>query len=148
MAAVTILLFRGVSTNPTSSKLPYNEDGVFRDSMLVQESDKSLYTSYNKDTNAGPQGLSIDNNSFLYEFGDIDGAAGNNRMIVDSGNNEFYLYSDNLMSINGIQSIELNTNEIVLNGSLIYGTTGGIAPFKYLGLTINGSKYKIQLLLP
>jgi hypothetical protein len=148
MAAITILLFRGVSTNTTTNKLPYNADGVFRDSMLFQDTTDVLYTTYNRNSVAGPQGLLIDNSIGNFQFGDIDGVSGNNQIVINSSNNEFYLYSDGLTSINGTSIIELNTNEIVLNGALIFGTTGGIAPFKYLGLTINGSKYKIQLLLP
>ena len=146
MAAITISSPGGAQTNPTDTKLPFNNGGVFGDSMLKQRNSESLETTFNVNSNVGPQGLRIDNGNAYYQFGDIDGAAGNNLINIDSANNELYIYSSNLLSLNASEKIELNAdNEISLNGLLTSVSAGGSAGL-HLKLLINGTKYKIQLL--
>jgi hypothetical protein len=145
MASITISSPNGAQTNPTDTRLPFNNGGVFADSMLAQISSNSLITTYSVNSNLTPQGLRIDNNASYYQFGDIDGASGNNLINIDSSNNELYIYSQNLLSLNASQKIELNADEsISLNGLLTSVSAGGFADL-HLKLTINGTRYKIKL---
>tara|TARA_R110000868_G_C10967954_1_gene769344 strand:- start:9392 stop:9808 length:417 start_codon:yes stop_codon:yes gene_type:complete len=136
MAAITISSPGGAQTNPTDTLLPYNNGGVFGDSMLVQSSPNKLYTSY---TAGGPgveSGLLIDNAIGTYAFGDTDAQFTASRLNITSDGN-FNIYSSKLI---------LNAdNDIEMNGLLTSVGAGGSAGL-HLKLTINGIKYKIQLL--
>jgi len=134
MAAITISSPGGAQTNPTDTVIPFNNGGVFGDSMLVQETSSKLYTNYSGST--APEGIEIDNGTGTYQFGDMDGAfAGNLIQIKPDGN----------MSITSSKLILNVDNLIEMNGLLTSVSAGGSAGL-HLKLTINGTKYKIQLL--
>jgi len=137
MAAITISSPGGAQTNPTNTKLPYNKNGTFKDSMLYQDTRSILSTTYNVDSVAGPQGLFIDNESSRYYFGDNDGAISGAHLDIDSSDGSFNCYAP-FFVVNA-------QNEIQLNGALTSASAGGNAGL-HLKLTINGTKYKIQLL--
>jgi hypothetical protein len=134
MAAITISSPGGAQTNPTDTVLPFNNGGVFGDSMLKQETSSLLYTTYSAST--APEGIEIDNGTGSYRFGDIDGNfAGNAIQITPDGN----------ITTNSSILILSADNEIQLNGLITAVGAGGSAGL-HLELTINGTKYKIQLL--
>lgn len=136
MAAITISSPGGAQTNPTDTLLPYNNGGVFADSMLVQNSPTKLYSSYTAGVPGVESGLLIDNGIGTYEFGDTDSQFAAARLSITSDGN-FNIYSSKL---------RLNAdNEILLNGLITAVSAGGSAGL-HLELTINGTKYKIQLL--
>jgi len=136
MAAITISSPGGAQTNPTDTLLPYNNGGVFGDSMLVQSSPTKLYASYTAGVPGAESGLLIDNGIGSYEFGDTDGQFTSARLSISSDGN-FNIYSSKLI---------LNAdNQIDINGLLTSVSAGGSAGL-HLKLTINGTKYKIQLL--
>lgn len=137
MAAITISSSGGAQTNPTNTRLPYNKNGTFKDSMLYQYTRSILSTTYNVDSVAGPQGLMIDNESSRYFFGDIDGAISGAKLDIDSSDGSFNIYAPYVI-VNA-------ESEIQLNGALTSVTAGGNAAL-HLKLNINGTKYKIQLL--
>ena len=128
MAAIVISSPGGAQTNPTDTVLPFNNGGVFGDSMLVQANTNVL--------NCQIGGFYIDNNLGNYLFGDFDGVFTSNSIQI-SPNGNISTNSSNL-----ILSVD---NEIEMNGLLTSVGAGGSAGL-HLKLTINGTKYKIQLL--
>jgi hypothetical protein len=136
MAAITITSPGGAQTNPTDTLLPYNNGGVFGDSMLVQSSPNKIYTSYTAGGPGAESGLLIDNAIGTYAFGDTDAQFTAARLSITSDGN-FNIYSSKLI---------LNAdNQIDINGLVTAVSAGGSAGL-HLKLTINGTKYKIQLL--
>jgi len=134
MASITISSPSGAQTNPTDTKLPFNLGGVFGDSMLVQNTSSYLYATYTGST--APEGIEIDNGTGTYRLGDFDGGfAGNAIQITPDGS-----------IISNSSKLILNVdNSIEMNGLLTSVSAGGNAGL-HLKLTINGTKYKIQLL--
>lgn len=136
MAAITISSPGGAQTNPTDTVLPFNNGGIFGDSMLVQSSPNKLYATYAAGSPGVESGLLIDNGIGTYEFGDTDAQFTASRLSITSDGN-FNIYSSKLI---------LNADdEIKLNGLITAASAGGSAGL-HLELTINGTKYKIQLL--
>jgi hypothetical protein len=113
--------------------LPFNNGGVFGDSMLVQSNNHTLFSNT---VGGDAAGFYIDNNSGTYIFGDVDGAFLQSRILITS---------DGDMSTNSSKLILNADNEINMNGLLTSVGAGGSAGL-HLKLTINGTKYKIQLL--
>lgn len=135
MAAIVISSPGGAQTNPTNLFLPFNRAGVFVDSSLCQFSTNGIQT-VDTVTNA-TQGLFINNGTGYYQFGDIDGMfTGANIQIASNGN----------ISISATTKLILNTNESIEMSGLITSPTAGGSSGEHLELTINGTKYKIQLL--
>ena len=134
MAAIVISSPGGAQTNPTDTVLPFNNGGVFGDSMLVQQTSSYLYATYTGST--APEGIEIDNGTGLYRFGDIDGGfAGNAIQLLTDGS-----------IITNSSKLQLNVDNLIeMNGLLTSVSAGGSAGL-HLKLTINGTKYKIQLL--
>lgn len=133
MAAIVISSPGGAQTNPTDTKLPFNNGGVFGDSMLVQANNNTLFSNvFGGDVG----GFYIDNNSGTYIFGDVDGTFLQSRILITSEGN---------MSTNSSKLILNVDNVIEMNGLLTDVSAGGSAGL-HLKLTINGTKYKIQLL--
>lgn len=137
MASITISSPGGAQTNPTDAKLPFNNGGVFGDSMLVQESPTKLYTNFDTGLGVSTSGFIIDNTMFRYQFGDMDGYTSNSLLDINSAIGLVKIISSKL-SLNA-------DSEIELNGLLTSPTAGGSSGL-HLELTINGTKYKIQLL--
>jgi len=137
MAAIVISSPGGAQTNPTDSVLPFNNGGVFGDSMLVQYSPTKMYTTYSAGTPGAENGLIIDNGNGEYQFGDTDAQYTGNRLIINSPDGE--------LAINSSIIILNADNQISLNGLLTSVSAGDNAGL-HLKLTINGTKYKIQLL--
>jgi len=135
MASITISTPGGSIINNTDNFLPYKfSSNQFSDSLLYQNTINDLRTV---DVNTGnDQGIIINNDVGLYSFGDLDGMfAGSYIQITPDGN----------VALNGLK-IFLNTNtSIEMNGAITATTAGGNAGL-HLELTINGTKYKIQLL--
>jgi hypothetical protein len=133
MAAITISSPGGAQTNPTDTQLPYNNGGVFGDSILVQSSPNVLYSILGGGI---VEGFYIDNNIGNYFFGDVDGSfAGNAIQINQNGD-----------IISNSSKLILNVDNLIeMNGLLTSVSAGGSAGL-HLKLTINGTKYKIQLL--
>jgi len=137
MAAIVISSPGGAQTNPTDAVFPFNNGGVFEDSMLVQNNPKRMYTTFIAGTPGAENGLIIDNGTGEYQFGDTDAQYTGNRLIINSPDGEF--------SINSPLIILNAEAEIQLNGALTSVSAGGNAGL-HLKLNINGTKYKIQLL--
>jgi hypothetical protein len=133
MAAITISSPGGAQTNPTDTVIPFNNGGIFGDSML-QQAAPFILTAFNPFSSAG-SGILIDNTNGIYKFGDIDGNFNGS-------------YFSSIANINTISSevLRLNVDNIIeMNGLLTDVSAGGSAGL-HLKLTINGTKYKIQLL--
>lgn len=136
MAAITISSPGGAQTNPTDTVLPFNNGGVFGDSMLVQSSPTKIYSIYSAGVPGTESGLLIDNGIGTYAFGDTDAQFAATRLNITS-DGTFNIYSSKLI---------LNAdNQIDINGLVTAVSAGGSAGL-HLELTINGTKYKIQLL--
>jgi hypothetical protein len=136
MAAITISSPGGAQTNPTDTVLPFNNGGIFGDSMLVQSSATKIYSTYTAGVPSAESGILIDNGIGTYAFGDTDAQFAGNRLSITS-DGTFNIYSSKLI---------LNAdNTIEMNGLLTAVLAGGNAGL-HLKLTINGTKYKIQLL--
>lgn len=135
MAAIVISSPGGAQTNPTNLILPFNRLGVFEDSSLQQFTANGIQTI---DTATGAtQGAYINNDTGDYQFGDIDGVfTGANIQIASNGN----------ISISATTKLILNTNASIEMSGLITSPTAGGSSGEHLELTINGTKYKIQLL--
>jgi hypothetical protein len=135
MAAITISSPGGSIINPTNNFLPYKfSSNQFQDSILFQNSINDLW---GVDVNTGNlQGIRINNDDGNYTFGDIEGMfTGSYIQITPDGN----------VALNG-SKIVLNTNaSIEMNGLITSASAGGSAGL-HLELTINNTKYKIQLL--
>jgi len=132
MAAITISSPGGAQTNPTDTVIPFNNGGIFGDSMLVQSNPNILYS----DLSGLIGGFYIDNNFGNYFFGDVDGSFAGNKIEMGS-DGSITAYSSRLI---------LNAdNQIDINGLITSVSAGGSAGL-HLKLTINGIKYKIQLL--
>ena len=124
MAAITISSPSGAQTNPTDTRLPFNNGGIFGDSMLSQASANVLFTQ----SIGGTAGVYIDNNLGNYLFGDYDGAfTGANIQVLGSG----------VVSINATTKLILNTNESIEMTGLITSPTAGGNSGEHLKLTIN-----------
>jgi hypothetical protein len=133
MASITISSPGGAQTNPTDTQLPYNSGGVFADSILVQSNPNVLYSILSGGLVGG---FYIDNTIGNYFFGDVDGSfAGNAIQMNQDGD---------IISNSSILILNVD-NEIKLNGLITSASAGGSAGL-HLKLTINGIKYKIQLL--
>ena len=129
MAAIVISSPSGAQTNPTDTVLPFNNGGIFGDSMLSQASANVLGCQIG--------GFYIDNNLGNYLFGDFDGVfTSANIQVLGSG----------VVSINATSKLILNTNESIEMTGLITSPTAGGNSGEHLKLTINGTIYKIQLL--
>jgi hypothetical protein len=136
MAAIVISSPGGAQTNPTNTVIPFNNGGVFGDSMLIQSIPTKIYTSYSSASGGPASGLLIDNAIGNYAFGDTDAQFTASRLDITS-DGTFNIYSSKLI---------LNAdNQIDINGLLTSVSAGGSAGL-HLKLTINGTKYKIQLL--
>lgn len=133
MAAITISSLGGAQTNPTDTVLPFNNGGVFGDSMLAQSSPNILYSQF---LGGIVGGFYIDNNIGNYLFGDCDGSFSNNRILITPDGN---------ISTNSSKLILNADNSIEMNGLITAASAGGSAGL-HLELTINGAKYKIALL--
>jgi hypothetical protein len=135
MASITISSPGGSIINPTDNFLPYKfSSNQFQDSILFQNSINDLW---GVDVNTGNlQGIRINNDDGNYTLGDIDGMfTGSYIEILANAN----------VALNG-SKIFLNANSsIEMNGLLTSVSAGGSAGL-HLELTINGTKYKIQLL--
>jgi len=135
MASITISTPGGAIINATDNFLPYKfSSNQFSDSLLFQNTINDLRSV---DVNTGNvQGIIINNDVGLYSFGDLDGMfTGSYINITPDGN----------VALNGLK-IFLNTNtSIEMNGAITATTAGGSSGL-HLELTINGTKYKIQLL--
>ena len=137
MAAITITSPGGAQTNPTDTVLPFNNGGVFGDSMLVQSSPTRLHSGYSITEPANEIGLLIDNGIGNYAFGDTGGQFSGTYLNINSADGNFEVFSSKLI---------LNAdNQIDINGLVTDVSAGGSAGL-HLKLTINGTKYKIQLL--
>jgi hypothetical protein len=144
MASITISSPVGAQTNQTTTFIPYNNNGIFNDSML-QMIDSNIMSATNiagndEETN----GLYIDNGNGLYQFGDFYGKFHNSCIIMDSdyGNITFYNHSDFNINFE-------NTGRIYIDGNECIKTTAGTPILnKFLYLSINGNDYKIALLNP
>lgn len=133
MAAITISSPGGAQTNPTDTVLPFNNGGIFGDSMLQQFAPYVIGSI--GPTSSSPQGIYIDNNNGIYQFGDIDGIFSASYISIQGGN--FATQSSKLI---------LNVdNAIEMNGLLTDVSAGGASGL-HLKLTINDTKYKIALL--
>ncbi len=137
MAAIVITSSGGGTIiNPTDNFVPYKfGSNQFSDSLLYQNSINDLRTI---DVNTGnAQGIIIDNDNGNYQFGDIDGVfAGAFIGVLPNGT----------VDISAANKLILNTNaSIEMNGLITAVGAGGNAGL-HLELTINGTKYKIQLL--
>jgi hypothetical protein len=135
MASITISTPGGAIINNTDNFLPYKfSSNQFSDSILFQNSINDLW---GVDVNTGNlQGIRINNDDGLYQFGDLDG------MFIGS---YIQITPDGSVAFNG-SKLFLNANSsIEMNGLLTSVSAGGSAGL-HLELTINGTKYKIQLL--
>lgn len=136
MAAITISSPGGAQANPTDTVLPFNNGGVFGDSMLVQSSATKIYSTYTAGVSSAESGILIDNGIGTYAFGDTDAQFAAARLNITS-DGTFNIYSTKLV---------LNADsQIDINGLVTAVLAGGSAGL-HLKLTINGIKYKIQLL--
>jgi hypothetical protein len=133
MAAIVISSPGGAQTNSTDTRLPYNNGGVFGDSMLVQADTNTLYSAINGSNNAG---FYIDKSTGTFNFGDFDS--------YFSGNSIYMTPDGNITSYSSKLFLNVD-DEITLNGLITSVSAGGSAGL-HLKLTINGVKYKIQLL--
>jgi hypothetical protein len=135
VASITISTPGGAIINNTDNFLPYKfSSNQFSDSLLFQNTINDLRSV---DVNTGnDQGIIINNDAGIYSFGDLDGMfTGSYINITPDGN----------VALNG-SKIFLNTNSsIEMNGAITATLAGGSAGL-HLELTINGTKYKIQLL--
>jgi hypothetical protein len=137
MAAIVISSPSGATlNNVTDNFIPYKfSSNSFSDSILYQNSTNDLRSI---DVNTGnAQGIIIDNDNGNYQFGDIDGMfTGANMQVSPDGN----------INITAANKLILNTNSLIeMNGLITAVSAGGNAGL-HLELTINGTKYKIQLL--
>jgi len=133
MAAITISSPGGAQTNPTDTRLPFNNGGVFGDSTLQQFATYVIGSI--GPTTSSPQGMYIDNINGIYQFGDIDGIFTSSYLSILGGE----------LTINSSKLIINADNSIELNGLLTDVSAGGNSGL-HLKLTINGTEYKIQLL--
>lgn len=135
MAAITISSPGGSIINATDNFIPYKfGSNQFSDSLLYQNTINDLRTV---DVNTGnDQGIIINNNDGNYTFGDIDGMfTGSYIQILANGN----------VALNG-SKLFLNANSSIEMNGLITSVSAGGSAGLHLELTINGTKYKIQLL--
>lgn len=133
MAAITISSPGGAQTNPTDTVLPFNNGGVFGDSMLQQLAPYIMCSI--GPASSAPEGIFIDNINGTYQLGDIDAAFTNSYFSIQGGN---ILANSSTLTLNADSKIELN-------GLLTDVSAGGSAGL-HLKLTINGTIYKIALL--
>lgn len=136
MASITISS-PGGGVNPSNIFLPYNNNGVFADSSLVQNSPFQI-TAIAPD--GASNGLNIDNSNGSYYIGDIDGQhLGNYIQLTEDGNADLKAQNLNI-------TIQQPDGEIkIINDAIISNIAGGSSG-QHLKLTINATKYKIALL--
>lgn len=133
MAAIVISSPGGAQTNPTDTVLPFNNGGVFGDSMLQQLATYVICSV--GPASSAPEGIFIDNANGIYQFGDIDGAFTSSYLSIQGGT----------LTTNSSKLIFNADDQIELNGLLTDVSAGGGSGL-HLKLTINGTIYKIQLL--
>lgn len=136
MASITISS-PGGRVNPSNIFLPYNNNGIFSDSSLIQNSPFQI-------TAVGPynsnNGLNIDNSNGSYYIGDIDGQHFSNYIqLTEDGNADLNAQNLNI-------TIQQPDGEIKIINDLIISNTAGGSSGQHLKLTINATKYKIALL--
>jgi hypothetical protein len=143
MAAITISSPGGAKINPTGGFLPYNNNGVFSDSMAYM-SDTNIFNIMAFEGSDEVNGLKIDNAIGRYEFGDTQGFYHNSNILIDEND-----YDVKLISSGSVFMEFLENGRLVMSGTECIKATAG-APIlnKFLFLNINGDNYKIALLNP
>lgn len=135
MAAVNI---SSSGLNPTNNFLPIKSNNEFDDSMLCQQSSNVL-TSIDvvtKDTN----GVSINNSTGRYQFGDFAANIHGQNLDISSGDSVSFKAKKYF-----ILGIDDTNPEIRINGS-VTAAAAGLPSGQYLSLRINGTIYKLSLL--
>lgn len=140
MAAITISSPGGAQINPRSPFVPYNNNGVFSDSMLTQSDDYTFFTALNAGNENDVTGLLINNHLGSYQFGDFQGVLNNSFIEIDWNTGSIKNWTSADYEIN-----LLTDGQIKLNGSITAASAGGSAGL-HLELIINGTLYKIALL--
>jgi len=136
MASISISPIIYPQTNPSLNYLPFNKNGVFKDSLLLQP-DNNTIAVLNPDGN--DNGLFVNNATNSYFFGDYQGYQSTNCIILRSNGNAD-LFQNNL----NIYINQLDGGISIFNDLITSSTAGLLAT--YLKLSVNGVKYKIALL--
>jgi len=141
MAAIVISSNNGLKTNQTTPFIPYNNNGVFENSILEMREENILGTTRAPGDDGTVTGLFIDNENGLYQFGDFGNEFNGCNIILDSeyGNITFSTPANFNINLNG-------TGRIYIDGTACIAATAGLTSNRYLSLSINGTDYKILLL--
>ena len=137
MAAIVIS--QSAQINPKSPFVPYNNNGVFSDSMLNQNDGNILFTTLNCGNENDSTGLLINNDAGQYSFGDYQGLFHNSFIEIDNN------ASIKNWTNGDYQIIFLTDGQIKMDGLITSNSAGGSAGL-HLELVINGTLYKIALL--
>jgi hypothetical protein len=141
MAAIVISSNNGLKTNPTTPFIPYNNNGVFDNSMLKMIEDNIL-SAYRDSINVDEDnGFFIDNGNGLYQFGDFYQEHHGSYFIINSESGDLTFNDHSNFNIN-FQT----TGRIYIEGAECIKATAGLPANRYLSLSINGTDYKIALL--
>jgi hypothetical protein len=111
----------GAKVNPTNKYLPFNSSGIFGDSMLRMSAANRLAGMRGPTEN----GIYLDNNAYLYKIGDFSVGQNGYGITIDDTN----------------RSIKLTGTDLIKPSS--GGNSGD-----HLCITVNGTDYKLELLIP
>jgi hypothetical protein len=147
-----------VSLNPTDGHLPVRIGNQFVDSSFTQEGDFQNASVVNTVDNVGnPYGFKMNPASGDVFIGDFDALTNATFMALDNTNGIINFNSNlaisflcpdpsSVFTINA-NSVVIGTNLLRINGSVTAGAAGA-ASGQFLMININGTAYKINLLLP
>jgi len=141
MAAIVISSNNGLKTNQTTPFIPYNNNGIFNDSMLQMIDSNIMGATSIAGSDEEVNGLYIDNGDGLYQFGDFYGNFHDSSFVIDGNYGNLTFYNHSNFNINFT-----NTGRIYIDGAECISATAGLTSNRYLSLSINGTDYKILLL--
>jgi hypothetical protein len=147
-----------VSLNPTDGHLPVRIGNQFLDSSFFQEGDFQNASYVNTvDNNGSAFGFKMEPAILKTSLGDFDGLGNSTRLILDdnSGTANLFAYrgitivtTDPLALISMVSTnLVLSVNTIRINGT-VNSPSAGASSGQFLMININGTAYKINLLLP
>jgi hypothetical protein len=147
----------GANVNPTSTFIPLNIAGTFIDSCLVQDNDNASFQSIKTiDNNANDWGLIVAPTSLQVQLGDYQTLGNGTVFTLDdsAADISIFAYNNVRLTTDATGTIILNTGPFVLNISSIRingpvtAGSAGLPSGQFLMININGTAYKINLLLP
>ena len=158
---------QGYGINPTTTFIPYNNNGNFADSNLRYDSLNNSLTTFNVATNYN-EGLGVYLNAKIVFIGDLDSSFGGFGVNIDYGNKIFNtkftpFWKGGISINNNSRLYELGDFELRYNSTFfkvddqnqriefstnLRAATAGAASGQFLKVRVAGVDYKLSLLNP